>query len=343
MSEGLSGTTPLLYIVSIVVFIGISKSRFHYLYISITIANILVLYFLEQRYSDQLLVHYSTEVLRETDLFFGLIAGVVLCFSLIRHFKIRYNSERNTLEKQREELKELNATKDKFFSIISHDLRSPFNSIIGLSELMASDEESISINELRNYAELTRESASNAYSLLENLLTWARINQGVFPFKPELINIKPIVQKSIETQSNDIASKNINIENNVKDDITVVADKNMLLSVFRNLLSNAIKFSNNNNAITISLNKPNNKDVSVSIIDNGIGMSEKMVNNIFLIDVNTGRPGTMGEPSAGLGLLLCKEFVTIMGGEIWIESKENSGSNFTFSLPVKTDEIITEL
>lgn len=248
------------------------------------------------------------------------------------------------LEETNNELTSINATKDKFFSIIAHDLRSPFNSFLGFTEIMAEELSSLTMDEIQNIAESMRDSASNLFRLLENLLQWARIQQGLFSYKLKMVELLPIVDESIRLMMESAKNKEIETTNDIPNDLVVYADSNVLQMVIRNLLSNAVKFTKKGGKISLSAKTNDNNYVEISIKDTGIGMSNVLVDNLFRIDVSTNRAGTEGEPSTGLGLILCKDFIENQGGKFWVESKEGLGSVFYFSLPLgpvysDTDEL----
>jgi PAS domain S-box-containing protein len=231
-------------------------------------------------------------------------------------------------------LLELNATKDKFFSIIAHDLKSPFNGFLGLTQVMAEDLPNLTMAQAQNLAETMSKSANNLYTLIENLLDWAQIQQGAISFNPEVIQLNTVVGESMAPIREPAKNKGVEIETDIAGGLEVLADKNMLQTVIRNLVSNAVKFTRKGGTVSIAAKSAGDKTVEISIRDNGIGMSREMVGNLFRIDVKTGRKGTDGEPSTGLGLLLCKEFIEKNGGKIWVESAEGEGSTFYFTLPI---------
>ena len=237
------------------------------------------------------------------------------------------------LHRQNKELCELNASKDKFFSIIAHDLRSPFNSILGFSQIMAEELPSLTMEEIQEMAIELKDSATNFFRLLENLLKWAMVQQGMITLTPEQFELLPVAAESIEMIRDSAKGKSIDIEFDIPEGLTVIADKNILQTVVRNLVSNAIKFTDKGGRILISVKATNDRNIQVSVTDSGIGISPEMVKDLFRIDVRTGRKGTNSEPSTGLGLLLCKELVEKQGGKIWAESEEGKGSRFCFTIP----------
>ncbi len=236
-----------------------------------------------------------------------------------------------------EELTKINAEKNKFFSIIAHDLRSPLNGFIGLTQIMAEELSSLTMEEVQEIAVSMRNSATNLFRLLENLLHWSRIQQGLMPFDPEVLSLHPVIDESVEILWESAKSKEIEIIHDIPAHSEVFADLNLLQTVIRNLVSNAIKFTPKGGKINISAMKTNDNKVQISIVDTGIGISPKLVDQLFSLDVKTGRKGTDGELSTGLGLLLCKEFIELQGGKIWVVSVEGKGSTFSFTIPCKSN------
>ena len=237
------------------------------------------------------------------------------------------------LHRQNKELYDLNASKDKFFSIIAHDLRGPFNGFLGLTQIMVEELQTLTMEEIREIAFGMKSSATNLYRLLENLLKWAMVQQGLITLIPEQLELLTVTNESIEMIREAAKGKNIDIEFDIPDSLTVMADKNILQTVVRNLVSNAIKFTDKGGRILISVEATNEWYIQISVTDSGIGISPEMVKDLFRIDVRTGRKGTGGEQSTGLGLLLCKELVEKQGGTIWAESEVGKGSKFCFTIP----------
>lgn len=237
------------------------------------------------------------------------------------------------IERKNKELSILNKTKDKFLSIIAHDLKNPFNAIIGFTDLMLNnftqmDDETL-IRGLK-----TIESASNhAYKLLENLLLWSKNQTGMTEFKPEKLNLFTQISESLSIVESAAMNKNISIQLRVKKNHEILADKNMIDTILRNLISNAIKFSYRGGKIKITASEEFSK-IHISIIDEGIGINLEKRDSIFTIDKKTQVLGTEDEQGTGLGLILCKDFVTRHEGQIWVEKNAKKGSNFTFSMPL---------
>jgi signal transduction histidine kinase len=269
---------------------------------------------------------------RKVYLLYTITISVIILLAL---FFWLYLSKRKTnlqLEEKNKVISNINKQKDKFFSIIAHDLRGPFNGFLGLTELLAQDIDNMNKEEIQFAAINMRSSAVNLNRLLENLLEWSRMEQGLIPFSPQKSKFLPLANESISTLQDEANKKRIKIQTTIPEDITIYADHHILQSVIRNLLSNAVKFTPRDGTIKIEAHE-DSKNTLVSITDTGIGMNAKILNNLFKLDVKTNRNGTENEPSTGLGLILCKEFVEKHNGKIWVESEVNKGSTFYFSFP----------
>jgi PAS domain S-box-containing protein len=239
----------------------------------------------------------------------------------------------NALKNSEIKLKKINAQKDKFFSIIAHDLRNPLGSFYDIAKLLYDDYDNFDDIERKDFLKLLKESSKNTYELLDNLLEWSRSQKGLIKFSPENVNLRNLVSDNLEVLKIPADNKNIDIINNVAANIVINADINMLNTILRNIISNSIKFSNDNGAIEIGVSKLENNYIEIFVKDNGIGMSEKTLSELFRIDVNVSTKGTKGESGTGLGLILCREFIEKNKGKIWVESKLGAGSTFYFSLP----------
>lgn len=246
------------------------------------------------------------------------------------------NQAEERIKSKNEELQKINAEKDKFFSIIAHDLRSPFAAFLGLTQMMVQDLPSLKLDNIQEIALLMRDSATNLHRLLENLLQWSRLQQGMVAFDPHYFLLVEKVNSSLRSVMEIASNKGVEIVVNVPDGMYVLADENMLESTIRNLVTNAVKFTEKGGKILISAQAENQGAVQISIQDTGIGMNEKMVEKLFRIDELNCRQGTNGEPSTGLGLILCKDFIEKHGGKIWAESTEFLGSTFHIFLPNRT-------
>jgi len=229
-------------------------------------------------------------------------------------------------------LRQLNADKDRFISILGHDLKNPFNNILGFSEILIDEIESLNKDEINDIAKNINKSAQITNKLLENILMWARIQQGKIPFKPQNLSFRDICRDTLDVLNPNANVKGITINYSATDKINVFADIDMLKTVLRNLVSNAIKFTNNGGAIKISA-KQTHSEITISVSDNGIGIESDDLTKLFDISQVLTTTGTAKETGTGLGLLLCKEFVEKHGGKIWVESEEGKGSDFKFTLP----------
>ena len=237
------------------------------------------------------------------------------------------------LKTKNEQLKELNATKDKFFSIIAHDLRGPFNGILGLSKILKDEARNLDIDSIVEFSGLIYSSALLEFQLLENLLEWAKMQQKNIHFEPKIIIINNLINNEIIGLKYTADQKNITLKNDTLDEIIFTADEKMLASVLRNLISNAIKFTPKKGKINIIATKSENQ-VVVSVSDTGIGIKKENIGKLFKSASNISTRGTENEKGSGLGLLLCKEFVEKHSGKIWVESKTGKGSKFVFSIPL---------
>jgi PAS domain S-box-containing protein len=251
----------------------------------------------------------------------------------------------DAIQKYAEELRQLNETKDKFFSIIAHDLRSPFQGFLGLTKGFAEEASTYSAEEFTQLSNAMHQMADNLFSLLNNLLEWAQMQKGAMSFQPKELTLSDLIAENVELIKGRSAQKGIAIINAVSDHVYAHADEKMINSILLNLLSNAIKFSNRNGTVTISTKRTEDQMIEIAICDTGIGMQKNLVERLFRAGEKTGKKGTDGELSTGLGLLLCKEFVEKNGGRIWVESEKGVGSTFYFTLPEKdgSSHIIKEI
>lgn len=230
------------------------------------------------------------------------------------------------------ELKDLNASKDKFFSIIAHDLRSPFTSLIGLSGIIVNDCDTLTKEEIKAFATGINKSARNIFNLLENLLQWSRIQTGGMEFNPAKIDMCEVAEQTISMLMGNALKKSVELFSEIPLGSFVFADKNMICSVLQNLAANAVKFTAGGGTVKIYC-RENRNGLEVSVKDNGIGISEKDIHKLFRIDVHHTTLGTANERGTGLGLALCKELVEKNGGSIGVKSQPGEGSVFSFVLP----------
>ncbi|MBN2613550.1 MAG: hybrid sensor histidine kinase/response regulator [Bacteroidales bacterium] len=239
------------------------------------------------------------------------------------------------VEQRTRELQELNKTKDKFFSIIAHDLKNPFNSVMGFSELMLSHLDNYDRKQIKDFVQIIYNTSKNAFSLLENLLEWSRAQTGRLQINPEQIDISRIVDENVELLAGVAENKGIHLVNEVKSSSFAFADENMVKTVIRNLLSNALKYTPRGGTVKVSSVLQDGL-TEIIVSDTGVGIKEENIEKLFRIDVNFSTPGTEEEEGTGLGLILCREFVEKNKGSIAVKSTFGKGSEFSFRLPVKS-------
>jgi len=244
---------------------------------------------------------------------------------------IEIERQAKELEHQRSELVALNTTKDKFFAIIAHDLKNPFSTVLGLSELLAREFESFDSNSLKEFITQIYKYSNNTFNLLENLLQWSMLQTGRIPLRPRIFNLRGVIDESVELLAGNALHKGVNISVVTPPTCNVFADINQITTVVRNLLSNAIKFTPSKGKVKISIEEQIDYWL-ITVSDNGVGISSEDQTKLFLIDSNPTTIGTSQEKGTGLGLILCKEFVERNGGKIWVESQEGKGSSFSFTV-----------
>ncbi len=242
-----------------------------------------------------------------------------------------------------EELRKANADKDRLFSIIAHDLRSPFNGFIGLTDIMLENALELKPSELHEISKRLNSSAKNIYDLLENLLEWSLIQKQKGQLNTKSFDLSELVVQNIEVIREKAVQKGIGVINEIPNDQWVIGDKKMLNTVIRNLFSNAIKFTKSGGMITLSSAFLDNQWVEVAVVDTGVGMSLQQLQNIQQSGGTSGTSGTDGEKSTGLGLMLCKEFVEQNGGSLRVESTQGEGSEFYFTVPVDRTKMSKEV
>lgn len=290
----------------------------------------------------------SLTILRQRNLIFLWIAIFILLVAVIG--TIYYNllskkkvnallSEKNEelkeanvkLLKSEENLKELNTAKDKFFSIIAHDLKNPFNTLLGISELLSANVHSYTKEEIQERSQIIHDSTLSLYKLLDNLLNWSRSQLDSIVYQPELFPLLPEVNQEIKLIETFSDRKNVKISVRIADHIMVFADKHVIGIVLRNLINNAVKFSHIDGKVMVSADEKGDM-VEVAVTDNGVGMDREELDKLFKLDQSFTTKGTANETGTGLGLILCKEFIEKNGGKIWVSSTKEKGSTFFFTL-----------
>jgi signal transduction histidine kinase len=258
------------------------------------------------------------------------LGGSILILHDITHRK----RTEDQLRKLAEELSNLNALKDKLYSIIAHDLRSPFNSILGFAELLSNSYDEFTDDQRRQFSNTISLASKSAFNLLENLLEWANVQLGHIKFNPAPVNLNAQTDTVFTLLALSAGNKNIQLVNRVLESIVVFADQNMLLAILRNLVSNGIKFTRNGGRVEVNARFEKGFHV-ITVSDDGVGMSEMQLSKLFQIDKLISTRGTSDEKGTGLGLILCHEFVIRHGGDLRVESKEGEGTRFIVTLPAK--------
>jgi signal transduction histidine kinase len=297
------------------------------------IADMQVKYDTQKKEKENELLRKESQIQKHYRNFLILSTLLILIIAIITFNRYLLKKRTNKLlSEKKQELEILIATKDKFFSIIAHDLKNPFGTLLSVSELLAnnyselSDEHKIKIiNTINNSANLT-------HNLLENLLHWSISQRGTMPFNPSEISINEVISDTCSLLQLNLEKKNLTLSKHLTKTHISFADRNMIATVFRNILSNAIKFTPDNGNISIFI-KENNEFNLISIEDTGIGMSQQDLQKLFKIEVKNSSIGKSKEKGTGLGLILCKEFITKNNGKIQVESQPNVGSKFTVSIP----------
>lgn len=265
-------------------------------------------------------------------LYFTLI-GLTLA-SITAFSRIQINRKNEELKRMLTELNQLNATKNKFFSIIAHDLKNPFHTIINFSGAIISNYHKYDTDKILGYIDVIKSSSTNASNLLENLLVWAQSQTGAIEFRPQNVNLNKLINDNIGIVQLQAIKKDIRITFDESSEVISYCDENMVNTILRNLLTNAVKFTDINGEVHINV-KNIQEIIEISIKDNGIGIEPSKIENLFKVG-GTRSLGTNKEKGSGLGLILCKEFIEKHKGKIWCESKVGDGSVFKFTLEKNT-------
>jgi len=327
---GINGSNVMPAFVIVILGLLIVRDREKkYVIILFLAANILI--YLIQFYRPDLITNFPSETDRWIDHLITLVYSAILIYYIIRFVHKNYNIERLKAEESEKKLIQINIDKDRFISILAHDLRSPFNSLLGFSEELKENLNKLDMAQIRSYVNRIHDSAHNSYNLLEDLLMWEKSLQGTIPFNPQKVNFGEVCLSVVESIRPIAATKNISL-NWFEIEISVYADVLMLKTVLRNLIINAVKFTNTLGAVNVSA-KWDKSVVTISVSDNGVGISSENLSKLFDISQVLTTAGTSKEKGTGLGLLICKEFVEKQGGRIWVESEIGKGSDFRFTLP----------
>ena len=243
-----------------------------------------------------------------------------------------YQSAINQLMESQSKLKKINATKDKLFSIIAHDLKSPFNALLGFSEILNNNLEILTPDKVKKYAGIINETARDLFNQTENLLEWSRAQTNKIKFNPQKIDLHMSVLNVFAIYELTAYNKNIELISDIKSSTFAMGDMNIVTTILRNLIDNAIKYTRTGGFVKVNVTKKGSL-FEISVSDNGIGIKKENFNKLFDINESISTKGTLEESGTGLGLLLCKDFVEISGGRIFVSSIEGEGSTFIFTLP----------
>lgn len=242
-------------------------------------------------------------------------------------------NQQDKLNVQFTELKAINATRDKFFSIIAHDLRNPISAFMGVSDFLVTTFQELTLDEIKEFLDDVNSSAKSLYELLENLLLWSRSQRGLINYHPNKLDLKGIVENNLDLLKFNADNKKITLDYEMEKEFKIYADPNMINTVLRNLITNAIKFTHENGLVRVKCISEGDY-CRISVCDNGVGMSEEHSKSLFQLEGNVSTVGTHQESGTGLGLILCREFVERHTGRIWVESKIGEGSKFHFTIPI---------
>ena len=304
------------------------------------IEEIAVQYETEKKEKEILLLNHQKEIQeiellkQHQQLIYSILLAVLLIVLMLFIYLRYYTKKKHNkiLEIKNNELSEINKSKNKFFSIFSHDIKNPFGVLVSLTDYLEDGYENLSEVEYKQIIKTVKQSAEQTYKLLESLQTWSETQTGRIKFTPQSFNINQLIQETIDVLEGMYKNKNIEIDFENSQEYVLFADKNMMAFIIRNLLNNAIKFSNVDSSIKIDLKKTL-EQISISIVDTGIGINSEDLEKLFRIDVDTHKIGNSTEKGTGLGLIICKEFAELNNGQIVVESKINVGSKFTLVLP----------
>jgi signal transduction histidine kinase len=327
ISAGSTGSVVYFFLIAVIATYILAGER-RFVLIAIAMSVFLILLYIEYLY-PALLIEYDLPLYRYLDI--GIYSMISMITS-IYYMNIYYREFKETNEKlikKTEELEKANKAKDKFYSIIAHDLKNPFNTIIGFSNLLYQSSQNNDYNNVKEYSKYMVNTGEETYKLLLNLLEWSQVNSAGIKYRPEKISLSKIINEQIPLFYHAARTKNNKIKLEIED-YTLYADKNGFKTIMRNLVTNAIKFTDNGEIVIT--NKIKGDRCEIIVKDTGVGMDKDTVKNLFATNKTT--PGTSGEHGTGIGLQLCREFVEMGGGSLKVDSNPGKGSAFSFSLQV---------
>ncbi len=337
LNGGINGSNDLIFIVALVLgLIIVNEKEKIYVLIFYTLVKT-ILYLIQFYYPDSI-INYSSEKARWLDVLLTSFSTSIIIYLIVNFIQRNYHIEKEKVENSKAELTALNskledsnAAKDLLLSIISHDLRSPFNSMIGFSNMLADSADKAQIDQIRKYAKAINTSALETYYLLDNLLKWSGLQKGGISAKKERHSLLIIINELLAFFKEQLTHKKLQLKNTITESVFVYCDIEITKTIFRNLLANAIKFTDHGGLITISTIE-RNSTIEVKIADTGIGIAEEKIPELFAMKKKIPQRGTQNEKGIGLGLYLCKALIEVQGGEIWVKSKPGQGTDFYFTL-----------
>jgi signal transduction histidine kinase len=332
LSGGIEGSSIMISVLALIFSTIIAPVKFKKYVILLFLMGLIIDY-LVQFYRPDLIMKFTSENKRWMSSLITVTYSSLIIYFIIRFLLSRYIRERKRAEENEKQLRQLNADKDRFISILGHDLKNPFNSILGFSEVLTEECNTLNSDEIKTIAGSINKSAKITNNLLEEILLWAKTHQGKIPFEPQILSFKDICKDTLEILTPGANAKSISFNSSSGAHINIFADIDMLKTILRNLVSNAIKFTNTGGTISIKAEQTDS-NVTISVLDNGIGIAPDDLNKLFDISQVITTKGTSKETGTGLGLLLCKDFVEKHGGKIWVESEVGKGSEFKFTLPL---------
>ena len=273
---------------------------------------------------------------REFDRFHQEVEELKDVWESYQQLLLSFKASEEEIKKKNDELNELNESKDKFFSIIAHDLRSPFQGLLGISNYLVEEFDTLEKEDFKEMILSLNEALHTQYKFLDDLLNWSRIQSGRMIIEPAYLNLTTELQKVLRLFESTINSKKISLAININSNQKIFADDDMLALLLRNLLSNAIKFTHTGGTVEITAFEEDGA-VLIVVSDNGVGIKQENIPKLFRFDVQFSTHGTNKESGNGLGLVLCREIVEKHGGKIWVESEINKGAQFFFTLPLKSE------
>lgn len=273
---------------------------------------------------------------KEFDQFYKEVEELHDLWDSYQKLLLSFKASEEEIKEKNIALKEINDSKDKFFSIIAHDLRSPFQGLLGISNYLTDDFDNLPKEEIKELVFVLNDALHVQYKFLDDLLNWSRIQSGRISLEPLLLSLSDLITKTCKLFDSNLKNKELTVINNITTSQMIYADEDMFMLLVRNLLSNAIKFSQIGGTIEITAMDKKNK-LQIIVADSGVGIKPENLDKLFRIDTHYTTNGTLNEGGSGLGLVLCKEIVEKHGGNIWVKSELGRGTKFFFTLPIKSE------